>query len=161
MINPLLVLCRRMALRRGQSKVPTALLPLTKVRGAMVYVDAMGADEESERVCQAVQQFFGGLGIPVQILRAAKENVNWRGFLKKRVRGTRETRREDLLISLAASPEDFAAEYEARCSTARFKVGRYQLPGNVFDLVVAAPENGEPGQLAAFSAIKEYLCKIR
>ena len=161
MKNPLVTLCRRMALRRGHSTAPTGLLPLAKVHGATVYVDTTVPDEDADRVCGAVQQFFDYQGIPVQILCPAKRDVNWRGFIKKRVRGTRETRHEDLLISLAASPENFAAEYEARCSAARFKVGRCQLPGDVFDLVVAVPENGESSQLAAFSAIKDYLNKIR
>ncbi|MBR4524682.1 MAG: hypothetical protein IKP15_03935 [Bacteroidales bacterium] len=161
MKNPLVSFCRWMALRRGRSTVPTKLLPLAKVRVAKVFVDTTVPDEDPERVCRAVQQFFDYQGIPVLILCPAKRDVNWRGFLKKRVRGSHESRQDDLFISLAASPENFAAEYEARCSTAIFKVGRCQLPGDVFDLVVAVPENGESSQLAAFSAIKDYLNKIR
>ena len=161
MKHPVRTFFRRMALRRGRSTVPTALLPLTKVRGAAVFVDTTDPGEDTERVCHAVQQFFDYNGIPVLILCPAKRDVNWRGFLRKRVRGTRETRKEDLFISLAASPDNFAAEYESRCSAARFKVGRCQLPGDVFDLVVSVPENGETSQLAVFSAIKDYLNKIR
>lgn len=161
MKNPVVTIIRRIALQQGRSTVPTTLLPLAKVRGAVVYVNAMVPDEDTDRICRSVQQFFDYQGIPVQILCATKENLNWRGFLRKRVRGTRETRTEDLFISLATSPEDFASEYEARCSPARFKVGCCQLPGNVFDLVVAVPENGESSLLALFSAIKDYLNKIR
>ena len=161
MKNPIVAFCRWIALRRDRSTVPTALLPLTKVHEAMVFVDTMTADEDSDRVCRAVQQFFDYQGIPVQILCPSKRDVNWWGYLRKRVRGTREFRQEDLFISLAASPDNFAAAFEARCSTARFKVGRCQLSGEVFDLVVAVPENGEASQLAAFSAIKDYLNKIR
>lgn len=161
MKNPVVTIIRRIALQQGRSTVPTTLLPLAKVRGAVVYVNAMAPDEDAGNVCHSVQQFFDYQGIPVQILCATKENLNWRGFLRKRVRGTRETRTEDLFISLATSPEDFASEYEARCSPARFKVGCCQLPGNVFDLVVAVPENGESSLLALFSAIKDYLNKIR
>ena len=161
MKNPFVTIIRRMALQQGRSTVPTKLMPLTKVHSAVVYVNAMAQDEEAGRICHSVQQFFDYQGIPVQILRATKETVNWRGFLRKRVRGTHESRKEDLFISLAASPEDFASEYEARCSPARFKVGCCQLPGNVFDLVVAVPENGESSPLAVFAAIKDYLNKIQ
>ena len=161
MKNPLVTFGRWMALRRGRSTVPTELLPLAKVHGAMVFVDTTVPEEDPEHVCRAVQQFFDYQGVPVLILCPAKRDVNWRGFIKKRVRGTNVSRQEDLFISLAASPDNFAAEYEARCSKARFKVGRCQLPGDVFDLVVAVPDNGESSQLAVFSAIKDYLNKIR
>ena len=161
MKNPIVTFFRWMALRRGRSTVPTTLLPLAKVRGATVFVDTTVPDEDPERISRTVQQFFDYQGIPVTILCPGKKDLNWRGFLRKRLRVTGEPRQEDLFISLAASTEYFAAEYEARCSKARFKVGRCQLPGDVFDLVVAVPEDGEATQTAAFAAIKDYLNKIR
>ncbi len=161
MKNPFLILSRRLALRRGQSKVPTNLLPLKKVRSATVFVDTSDGEDPTP-VRRAVQQFFEYQGIPVQILCPEKRDINPIGRMKNRVRGThKHPRQEDLYISLAASPENFAAEYEARCSTARCKVGRFQYPGSVFDLVVTAPNGSEPSQSAAFSAIKDFLTKIR
>ena len=161
MKNPLLILIRRMALRRDRSKVPTSLLPLKKVQGATVFVDTTGG-EDTTPVLRAVQQFFEYQGIPVLVFCPEKRDINLIGRMKNRLRGShRHPRKEDLFISLAASPENFAAEYEARCSTARCKVGRFQYPDGVFDLVVTAPEGSEPSQSAAFSAIKDFLTKIR
>ena len=161
MSNPILTLFRRMALRRGRSKVPTNLLPLKKVRSAAVFVDTTGG-EDPTAVRRAVQQFFEYQGIQVLVFSPEKRDLNAIGRMKNRLRGShRHPRQEDLFISLAASPENFAAEYEARCSTARCKVGRFQYPDPVFDMVVSAQAGNEPSQSAAFSAIKDYLTKIR
>ena len=161
MKNPFLILIRRAALRRGQSKVPTALLPLKKVQHVTVFVDTTGG-EDTTPVLQAVRQFFEDQGIPVLVFCPEKRDINAIGRMKNRLRGThRHPRGEDLFISLAASPENFAAEYEARCSTAHCKVGRFQYPDKVFDLVVTAPDGSEPSQSAAFSAIKDILIKIQ
>ena len=161
MKNPFLILSRRMALRRDRSEVPTHLLPLKKVQSATVFVDTTGG-EDTTPVRRAVQQFFEYQGIPVLIFAPEKRDLNAIGRMKNRLRGThRHPRGEDLFVSLAASPDNFAAEYEARCSTARCKVGRFQYPDGVFDLVVSAPGGSEPSQSAAFSAIKDFLTKIR
>lgn len=161
MRNPFLILSRRMALRRDQSKVQTHLLPLKKVQTATVFIDTTGGEDPTP-VLRAVQQFFEYQGIQLQVFSPEKRDLNAIGRMKNRLRGThRHPRKEDLFISLAASPDNFAAEYEARCSTARCKVGRFQYPGNVFDLVVTAPDGSEPSQSAAFSAIKDFLTKIR
>ncbi len=161
MKNPLLAICRQLALSRNRSTLPTGLLPLSQVHGAVVYVDALAADEDPVNVCRAIRQFFDHQGIPVLILCPEKSDFNLLGYLRKRSRGSRESLQEELFISLAGSPECFAAEYEARCSTARFKVGRFKLTGDVFDLVVDTPESGEATQEAVFAAIKDYLGKIR
>lgn len=161
MKNPILTFIHWIVVRRGRSTVPTALIPLSRVRDVLVFVDGTAPDEDAASICSVVRQYFDYHSIPVQILCPGKRDVNLLGILRKRVRGTAEFRQEDLFISLAGSPDNFAAEYEARCSTARFKVGRYQLSGDVFDLVVAVPEDGIPTQLAAFSAIKDFLNKIQ
>ena len=162
MKNPILSVCRWFILRRDRSKVPTALMPLKKIRSATVFVDTSAEGEEIGPVCRAVKQFFDYQGIPVLILCPSRQDVNLLGCLKARVRGSRkEPRREDLFISLAASPDQFAAAYAAACSTARFKVGCCTLPGGVYDLVVAPPADVEASQAAAFAAIKDYLNKIK
>ena len=154
MTNYLLLACRRIALRRHRSQVPTTLVPLRELRSATVFVDATEEGADTESVCLAVRRFFENQGIPVRILNAQKKDVNLLGYLKHPVRGSHKNpRQEDLFISLAASPDNFAAEFEARCSTARFKVGRCALPGQVYDLVVSVPSGGEASQSGAFSAI--------
>jgi len=140
--------------------VPTALTPLSKIKSAVVYVDT-STGEDTQVICRTVQQYFDYHNIPVTILCPVRRDLNVYGRLKNHVRGTRDSRQEDLFISLAASPENFAAEYEARCSVARFKVGRCKLPDELFDLVVADPEEGGASQIAAFAAIKDFLDKIQ
>ena len=162
MKNPIVTFFRWNALRQGRSTAPTSLLPLKKVRSATVFVDAVAMGEDPAPVCRAVQQFFDYQAIPVTILCPQKEDLNGWGYLKPRARGgRRDARKEDLFISLAVCPDHFAAEYEARCSTARFKVGCCPLPGGVYDLVVTPPEGAGASQTAAFAAVKDYLNKIR
>ena len=160
MKNPILALARAIAAWRGRSEVPTGLIPLKKVRRATVFVEALQAEEDPERISRAVSQYFAYMEIPVRILCPGKEDLNWMGYRKSALRAA-DPDPEDLFISLARSPENFASEYEARCSRARFKVGRCQLPGDVFDLVVAESGDTRASQTAAFSSIKDYLTKIR
>ena len=157
MKNPLAAFCRRRRLRRDRSMAPTGLLPLSRIGSATVFVDSLG-EEDTAPVCALVRDYFERLGIPVGILCPQKGELNLLGIIRKRLR---EPRQEDLFISLADSPECFAAQYEAACSPAHFKVGRCPLPDGVFDLVVGTPEGGDASQAAAFSAIMEYLDKIR
>ena len=56
---------------------------------------------------------------------------------------------------------DFAIEYMARTSKARFKIGRRQMSGNLFDLVISDPAGKNISQLESFTAIKSYLTKIQ
>ena len=159
MKRPLLAFCRRRVLRRDRSTVPTGLLPLPQVGSAAVFVDA--AEEDAASVCGQVQAAFDRLGIPVLILCPQKGDLNLLGYPRKRVRSASAPRQEELFISLSGSPECFAAAYEACCSPARFKVGRCPLPDGVYDLVVTPPGDAGAGQAEAFSAIMEYLDKIR
>ena len=46
-------------------------------------------------------------------------------------------------------------------SNARFKFGRIQLPGNLFDLVIKDPAGKDLSQLQSFQAMKEYLNRIQ
>jgi protein-tyrosine phosphatase len=62
----------------------------------------------------------------------------------------------DLFISLLPNAI-YPLEYMARCSRARFKAGRQQLPGNVFDLVVMDPADKTLSQLEAFREIVKML----
>lgn len=159
MRRPLLSLCRRLALRRYRTPVRTALLPLKELRSAVVFVDA--EREDADGVCGAVRDFFDSRGISVRILCPQKRDLNWMGFRKARVRASDGPLQEDFFLSLAASPDNFAAEYEARRSPARFKAGCVRLPGDVFDLVVTPAGEAESGGEAVFSAMTDYLQKIR
>lgn len=132
------------------------MMPLGRIRRASVFLDAGSPDFES--TATAVRSFFEYHGIPLKLLAPTAGDLNWFGILRDPGDGGKW--KEDLFVSLAG-PENFAAEYAARCSTARFKVGRFDMPGGVFNLVVSNPVGQTPSQPAVFAAVKEYLTKIR
>ncbi len=161
MKNPVQSLLRLIALKRNCSGAPHGLCPLSRIRTATVLLDSSAEDADTARA--GVKQYFDYHNIPVRILAPAKGELDLLGTLKKKVRGPRAQEDSgELFISLVDSPENFCSEYEARCSRASFKVGRRQLPGDVFDMVVLAPENSpEVSQTAVFAEIKNYLNIIR
>ena len=66
----------------------------------------------------------------------------------------------DLLIS-AIREKDFAYQYIVASSPARFKVGRKQLPGNLFDIVLSEPDDKVLSEADAFANMAQLLEKIR
>ena len=66
----------------------------------------------------------------------------------------------DLFISLIPK-DDYPIEFMARCSRARFKAGRVQLPGNVFDLVVKDPADRSLSEAEVFSELYKLLRIIK
>lgn len=162
MKNPLVLLLRHIALRRNESKAPHSLRPLCTIRQATVLIAPH--QEDSDAVKAAVRQYFSYNNIPaVNILSPDKGELDLAGTIRKKSRGDRLPEdSSELLISLAGPEDGFWPEYEARCSNACFKIGRSQLKGGVFDLVILPPENGNiPSQSAVFAEIKNYLNIIR
>ena len=159
MIHPLRDFLRRRALRRGRSTAPTSLLPMSAVRSAVVFVDGTAGGEDPAVAARLAQRLLADRGIDVQVLCPTKRELDWLGRLKP-AQGAPAG--GDLFLSLAASPDCFAAAYAAACSTARFKAGRCALPSGIYDLVVASPrQEGPDSQAEAFTAILEYLDKIQ
>jgi len=159
MKNPLREFLQRMALRKARSTVPTSLLPMRQIRRAVVFVDAQLPDEDPAVAARIAQRLLSDRGIEVSILCPGREDLDWVGRVKP---DSRPAPGADLYLSLSGSPDSFTAAYEARCSDARFKVGRYPLSGDVFDLVVASPgPTGPEDQAEALPAILEILDKIQ
>ncbi len=160
MINPLKYIVRCLVFRRGKSTVPHGILPLGMVSCATVLVDSSAADADA--TCKSVKQFFDYLHIRVRILCPSPSDITFAGCLKRSYRGTRFPASEtEMFISLIDLEDNFLSDYESTHSTAVFKVGRRQIPGNVFDMVITPPEGVVSSQCAVFAAIKDYLCKIR
>lgn len=159
MTNPLKYLVRRFALRKFRSAVPQSIIPLDSVKCAAVFVDRglPGADAAGT----AARNFFESRGIAVLLLRPDERQLNFAGFMRRKFRIPDGGRHEDLFISLSDDPENFASEFEARCSPARFKAGRIRLTGGVFDMIVSPPGDERADQAAVFGAISEYLLKIK
>lgn len=160
MIDPLRYAVRKLMLHKHASTVPTRIAPLSEIHSALVFIDPLA--EDAEATANSVRQFFNYQGIPVKVLLPQKKDITLMGMLKKKFRMDGEVpRHEDLFISLVSDPEHFAAEYEARCSSAFFKVGCLEYKGGIFDMIVTLPEGSEASQSATFAAIKDYLTKIR
>lgn len=134
------IIARFFARRAHRSKTPTGLLPLSQIHSATVF-----RDPEEPEPNIALHRFFDPLGIEVTTISQHDRNVRSGG---------------DLFIALS-SQKSISEEYAALSSTARFKVGRRQLPGNVYDLVYTDPEGEVQRQEDAFKAISALLEKIR
>ena len=145
---------RKRSLRKHSSTVPTEILPLGKIRS---YVAIIDVEEQSFDTCKTGSEDRLITSIQTTI---TKKDLDWIGRPSRYKLNVLEEQAPDLFISLIKNP-DFAIEYMARTSKARFKIGRAQMDGNLFDLVISDPAGKEVSQLDCFTAIKGYLTKIQ
>ena len=87
-----------------------------------------------------------------------RKDLNWYGRPSRTNVSTMFGRKPDLFISLIPS-DSFPIYYMAACSDAKCKIGRVQLPGDVFDIVIGGTEG--VSQLDTFASIKELLAKVK
>lgn len=156
MIDPLTKLIRTIAIRKNRSTVETGILPLSGIKKATLFTDNMDAD--SDQVAKEARKYFEDKGIALKVIQAESWDVNIFGMLKKH-KGEKPWN-EELFISTAYA-YNFTGEYAARCSKARFKVGREQLSGNIFDIVLNDPDGKIIRQPVAFREIIKLLEKIK
>ena len=130
-------------LRRNRSTVPTGLVPLSGLHSAVIYLENPGDLSEPQKV--SVTTFFKQHGIGTSWLHAEDEELR---------------SSSDLFISLSLSGDIFE-RYAATCSSARFKVGRHQLKGDVYDFVMTdnGPEPVPP--MDACGVIEQFLLNIK
>ena len=112
---------RRVCLRAHRSHTATGVIPLSEVFSVLVYIDDSEAGLEPLKV--NIKTFFAKGGAVVRFVRADDDDLRTSS---------------DLFIALNSQP-DMDERYAAVCSGARFKIGRHQFPGQVYDLVVADP----------------------
>ena len=134
---------RRLCLRAHRSRIATGMIPLSEVFSVVVFVDDSEAGLEPLKV--AIKSFFAKGGAVVRFIRADDEDVRTAS---------------DLFISLAAQP-CIAERYAAVCSGARFKIGRHQFPGQVYDFVVKDPGEEPVPAADAFAMIQKLLTSIQ
>ena len=158
---------RRKFLRRYSSKQPTGLVPLSEIRSVSIVLDAQenGVDDCKE----AALAYFKSKGIKVNVYfldlskkgederqitslnnTILRKDLNWYGRPALEIIGA------DVLLSLVDNV-DFPIAALAGCSGAVFKIGRVQLPGRTFDLVVEDSPSHELGPSDAFKEITRYL----
>ncbi len=168
---------RKRSLRRHSSTVPTGILPLGKIKS---YVAVIDVEDSTFDTCKTnIMNYFRGMDIRGSVFfqdfrkigsedrlitsiqtTITKKDLDWLGRPNKYKMGVLEEQDPDVFISLIKDP-DFAIEYMARTSKARFKIGRKQLGGDLFDLVVSDPAGKSVSQQDCFNAIKVYLGKIQ
>lgn len=168
---------RKRSLRKNASEVRTEILPLTKVKS---YVAIIDVEDPSFDACKtSIMTFFRARDIRGSVFfqdfrkignedrlitsiqtTITRKDLDWIGRPSKYKLNVLEEQSPDIFISLIKDP-DFAIEYMARTSKARFKIGRKQMDGNLFDLVVSDPADKNLSEMESFQAIKGYLTKIR
>ena len=168
---------RKRSLRKHASTVPTGILPLNQIKS---YVAIIDVEDTSYDTCKsAILNYFRSLDIRGAVFfqdfrkrgsedrlitsiqtTITKKDLDWLGRPNKYKLGVLEDQNPDLFISLIKNPE-FAIEYMARTSTAKFKIGRKQMDGNLFDLIISDPAGKDISQMESFNAIKTYLEKIK
>lgn len=158
MLEILKRLVRRRALRKHTSTVPTGIVPLDRIRRAVVFIDP--STQAVGVLCDQVRSFFAGKGIPVRILSPQPRDLNWYGRMRRSYLAPGADEAEDLFISLVA-PDRFASAFAAVASPARFKVGRAQLPGGTYDIVIKDREDVCESAIIVFKTMTQLLNQIQ
>ena len=174
---------RRKFLRRYSSKQPTGLVPLSEIRSVSIVLDAQenGVDDCKE----AALTYFKSKGMKVNVYfldlskkgederqitslnnTILRKDLNWYGRPALEIIEMISSDGADVLLSLVDGADvllslvdnvDFPIAALAGCSGAVFKIGRVQLPGRTFDLVVEDSPSHEFSPSDAFKEITRYL----
>lgn len=166
---------RGLAVKKGRSTTPTSILPLKDIHTAVTFIDVEEADSDTCK--NAIQAFYRQYDIRGDIFffdfrklessellitsintTVLRKDLNWYDRPSRTNVTAMLERKPDLFISLIPS-DSFPIHYMAACSDAKFKIGRVQLPGNIFDIVLEGTEG--LSQIETFSAIRELLTKVQ
>lgn len=167
---------RKRSLKNFASTVPTGITPLREIRSAVAFIDV---EDTSFDACKlALQAFFRENGIKGEIFffdfrkigseerlitsitnTVLKKDLDWCGRPSREKVDLMLAVEADMFISLIPGTP-FPLEYMAKCSRARFKAGRRQLPGNTFDLVVTDPAGQTLNEKESFEAMRNFFEKI-
>ena len=129
-------------IRAFRSKNPTSLMRLADISQVTVLLDAAAADASG--AMDKVQGYFARKGIQLVIFPVRQ---------KKFIRAYRNTQ---VLLSLVPG-SSWHLEYVVKRSRALFKIGRTQLPGEPFDLVVSDPAGTSYPQCEVFARMMELV----
>ena len=130
-------------------------------KGVIESEDFIPDSERKEDMIEEISRKIGsGERLITSITNTVLErDVNWYGKPSEEKMKLLENLNPELFISLIKGT-DFPIEYMATCSRARFKIGRCQIPGRIFDMVVADAPGRETSQLEVFKGVKKYLRNI-
>ena len=171
---------RNRALKKHGSQVRTNITPLNDIHTAVVFIDV--EDTSFDECKKDIMAFFRENSIKGEIFffdfrkigdteRLITSITNT--VLKKDLNFFGKPAREKLDLMLAAKPDlfislinkdDYPIQYMATCCEAKFKIGRKQLPGDIFDLVITEQEDAEGASTPEdeiFKSVKSLLAKIK
>ncbi len=172
MFEALKAAMRRNDLRRHSSTTPTGMLPAEAVSSAAVLLPS---EECTPELAGAIRAWFVPRGVAVSVFAVSADrrasapegvylvlprHLNCLGRVRRSGKVPPVYAEADMFVSLFEQ-DPFAVEYAARCSTARFKAGRSQLDGDVYDLVIQTPDGETAGAADAFGMLASLLEKIR
>lgn len=174
MLNLIKNIFRKRCLKRERSTVPTGMMAPEKLRSAVVLLDT--DDIRLHECTEAVSAFFREYGLRGRIfcldLKSSEEseqmygrtvnrkNTNWYGKPDETVTDELKLDENGLFLSLTDS-SSFTAEYLAKSSGAGFKIGRRQLPGDTFDLVIKDSGEERAAQADIFREVLATIKKIK
>lgn len=166
-------LFRKKALKKYAGKTHTGFMPLCDIHTAISVIDV--EDTSFDSCKDAVIAFYREHDIKGEVFvldfrkitseerlitsitnTILKKDLSWYGKPSEEKISLLNGKNPDLFISLV-SGDDFPVEFIAKSSPAKFKIGRTQLPGGTFDLVVAEPQGVSCTAEEIFTKIKEYL----
>lgn len=171
---------RQNSLKKHGSKVPTGITPIKDIRSAVAFIDV---EDTSFDACKnALMTFFREYSIKGEVFffdfrklndterlitsitnTVLKKDLNFYGKPSKEKVNVMLAAQPDLFISLI-NKDDYPIQYMASCCEAKYKVGRKQLPGDIFDLVVCEQDSEEGTSLPEaeiFKSIKELMLKVK
>ena len=167
---------QRQSIRKSASVEPTGMMSLSAIHSAVAFIDV---EDTSFNECKnALMTFFREHGIKGDIFfidfrkltegerlitsittTILKKDLNWYGRPSREKINLMLEGEPDMFLSLLPQTS-YPLEFMAHSSRARFKVGRTQLEGDVFDLVVSDPADKKLSELEAFRGIEKILEKI-
>ena len=169
---------RRRKIKKYSKSISTSLLPVSDISTVNVIIDVEEAEYDilkenilswgrSQGMKVNIYFFdFRKLGKDELLLTSiqttiARRDLNWIGMPAYEKVSSLIEDKSDLLISLINNG-DFPVDFIAKCSRARFKIGRKAYPGHVFDLIISGKQtdNLRSGGCQVFAGIVDFLGKI-
>ena len=170
---------RNRRIRKYVSDVETGLIPLSSIKTANVVIDV--EEPGFDVLKEDIMAWARNTGIKVNIYffdfrrigkdellltsitnTPLKKELDWTGMPDlTKVAGVIEEK-SDLFISMVDNG-NFPIDFLARCSKARFKIGRYEYDGHPYDMILAGGETTDLRSEARqiFAAITDFLTKIK
>lgn len=163
-------------MRHYMNTEPTGIRSIGEISSAAVLINA---EDPSFNACRnSVLSFFRGNGIKIELFfldfskidsgerlltsvnsTILQKDLNWFGLPAKEKRDLILGETYDLFISLY-NDDDYTSDFISSSIRARFKIGRRQLPGQIFDIVMNDPAEEPLSEADVFGKIITLLESI-